>query len=291
MPGDVIFINGKNKSAFWSGFIQRALFDHGRLHRPWFSHVAIALDDRIAYEASPSTFETWSESDLPLGVRLILMIDLLVAAKDVVVLRSPQASTIPPDEFKISSPHVAGLYGGAYSLFSLKKEAENLIPIFAKAVPDKYFEKSTAPDEIAKMLIEDPNFWKDLKEHMPKDVVAQTSRHFFCSQLVLEILVHAGLLKDAKELKEITPSSLYDKLIDDRWTDVSDSDYAPAATEWRKLSKSTWQASYLEDVGIAKYWHNYTYVGSALLLARKRVNDVNDHLDDLGDKFAKLSGR
>jgi hypothetical protein len=53
-PGDVIFVYSPTVNSCLSCLVQRFKLTSGDRSGPWFSHVAIALDEDTAFEASPT---------------------------------------------------------------------------------------------------------------------------------------------------------------------------------------------------------------------------------------------
>ena len=314
-PGDVVFINGKGKLPFWSGLLQRTIFKRKNPDGPAFSHVAVVLNDKLAYEASPHGFPlatyidevmdnispptepppeavTWSGCKLPIGIRPILLIDLFVESQDYCVLRHPDREP-NADHFDLTKKHLADLLGGSYSLNPIKKEAEQLIPMLSWDHVSEYAQKQLAkiqsnPDQIREFL-KDSTIWEELKAHLPSSAVQGTFRNFFCSQLVLEVLRRAGLIQSTEGLENVTPSSLYDLLVEQDWLEVEVISYGDAVRGWLKQSPTEHQGRYYAALGNARYWHNQLYEGSMIELLSATMNKFSEKLKKDAERLHSIS--
>jgi hypothetical protein len=288
--GDVIFILSGEKLSHLSCLLQRALFDTERVAGPWFSHAAIVLNDSIALEAStlPDSNDppTWSRVQLGQGVRLILLPDLLIPAKKRVVLRHPKAAAIPLSEFEMSSPHIAGWYGSEYSIRTLRESAETAAPLLAKIVPPSWFDWSSPPDDLATKLGLDPDFRAKVAQTLPAYQFAFQTRSFFCSQLVVVLLWHAGLLDQRFQFERLTPSGLFDVLHRDNWADVTGTDYGDEALEaWSRSNRLDWEIRYLQDIGYIQSRRNHYVNAVTVEVLEDMLGNFSEHLDNTIDRL------
>jgi hypothetical protein len=131
------------------------------------------------------------------GARLILLPDLLIQAHKRVVLRHPKAHELPPTEFDTASADIALKYGSEYSIERLRTSFEDVFPKIAGALPESVYTaikmKAAAPaDDFVKLLKEDEEFWREIDRVLPAGGVG---RDFFCSHLVVRLLLHAKLFR------------------------------------------------------------------------------------------------
>ena len=314
-PGDVVFVYGEGKLPFWSGLLQRTIFKRKNPDGPSFSHVAVVLNDKLAYEASPHGFPlatytaevvdkvspptdpppgavTWSGSKLPIGIRPILLIDLFVGSKDQCVLRHPGQEP-NAEHFDLTKKHLADLLGGSYSLNPLKQEAEQLLPMLSWDRVSEYAQKRLAsiqanPDQIREVL-KDSRVWEELKAHLPSSAVEGTFRDFFCSQLVLEVLRRAGLVQSTEGLENVTPGSLYDLLVEQDWLEVDATTYGDVVRGWLKQSPTEHQGRYYAALGTARYWHNHLYESSMIELLGATMNKFSEKLKSDAERLHRIS--
>jgi hypothetical protein len=355
-PGDVIFVCFPKVESYLSCVIQRKMtVDNPR--GPGFSHVAIALDEKVAFEASPThgpdrSDETHEWSGVPhiviggrqnvkldphfqqlldgtlsggsppaketpdnseeahprnqqsrldddpdadnvskprwnQGARLILLPDLLIPAKKTAVLRHPNADRVPASEFDLTSVHIARMYGSPYSIEKLRTSFEHLLPKLARLVPERACQliltKAKAPpDDFAKLLMDNEEFKESIEKSLPGPSLTNA---FFCSQLVVAMLLHAGLLQEQPQLSNITPCGLFDLLKGMGWVDVTESDYGNDAIEaWKGSNKVRWQTNYYFAVGRAIYFRMHHLTMAGLDAAQRR-------LDDFGGELGNIIGR
>ena len=231
-PGDVIFLYGGDKLSFWSGFFQRGLFDHGRVVKPWFSHVAVVLNKEFAYEATPHSSVSSSGCALPEGVRLVPIADLVDDSHKILILRSPSGVIPSTDAFELRNAHIAGLYGATYSIYSLKRSAEEQISTLLKRVPDGPFKTKGTADAFVQIFREKPDALDRIKAYLPPELIEHIGQDYFCSQLVMDVLLHAGMLGPADKRSPITPCGLHDLLIEKQWVDVQESAYGNVKKDW-----------------------------------------------------------
>ena len=101
--------------------------------------------------------------------------------------------------------------------------------------------KAAAPaDDFLKLLEEDEAFWREIDRVLPAGGVG---REFFCSHLVARLLLHAKLLEEHAGDRDIMPCELFDRLLRDGWTDVTEMDGAtgpclPGSSLIRPIGKS-----------------------------------------------------
>ena len=284
-PGDVIFIYSSGKESVISGFVQRVIFPSDNILGPWFSHVAIALSDQIAFEASTPAAEddppTWSGVTPEGGARLILLPDLLIPAKRRAILRHPHAATIAQSKFDMSSRHIAGLYGSSYAIQALRESFEEAVPILAKLIPASQFDWFAPADRIAEDLRGNPEFKAKILEKLGDGSFASVNHSFFCSQFVMKILGYLGLFDENEADRNITPCALYDRLITQEWIDVTGTDYPDEVIgNWVPRSKSDWQTTYTSALASIKFWRAKYPESAALEILSDTFRHQSNKLDD-----------
>jgi hypothetical protein len=302
-PADVIFVYSKGKDAFLNVALQKWIFDKERDHGPWFSHVALALNDRLGLEAStaPSDADepTWSGVELKEGVRLILLPDLLIPSRDWRVLRNAKASELAKDALEIKQPYISGVYESEYSIEAFQEYAANSASLIA-GVSDIFGfgdDWTSAPNDVAAKVGQD--FRNRVLRDFPDHEFSFESRNFYCSKLVIAILGVVGLLPDRDVDARVTPSALFDELKGMGWDDVTDGSYPEDQVQgWDATSKVPWQTDYFDGVGQAQFWSNHEafdelwrIVEKQFAHADRRIQAYLDLLDDLRNGPQKADPR
>jgi hypothetical protein len=295
LPGDVIFVVSEGKDALFNIGMQQWIFDKGRKHGPWFSHVAVALDDRLALEASTAPSEdalpTWSGVSLKGGVRLILLPDLLIHATERRVLRSPKATEITKDTLDIKQPYIAGLYGSEFSIKVFKEYAEKVAPLLT-GLSDLLGHSqgwTSIPDDVASKVGED--FRTKVLKDSPYYKFAFEARTFYCAELVIAILGIVGLLPERFAKARITPSVLFDELETTGWTDATEKDFSDSAIHgWAESGKVPWQTAYFNGVGCAQFWRNHYAFEEIWKLIEIAFGQAAKRLEGYTDLLNRLRG-
>lgn len=280
-PGDVVLIYSGNKSSFCSGFLQRALLDGGCFDKPWFSHAAIVLDSVFGYEACPKASISRSGCKLPAGVRLIPLADLIIDAPSVVILRHPAMPLSAAQAFEFDSPNIASLYGAAYSIFSLKKSAEERLPLLVKAIPDRFFFANVDPDAFTQMCLERPDVLENLKDYLPRELTARLGRDYFCSHLVVEVLLHAGLVEVGWDAPPSTPCGLYDLLKEKKWVEVQNTDYGEVIGNWISKPLIAQRTQYHLQSNLMELWR-------FIVTSRSIFSEWQDDPDEASETNLKI---
>jgi hypothetical protein len=341
-PGDVIFVYSRSIASYASCVIQWWKLPKERRKGVWFSHVAIALNDVVAFEASPihgaasdvDESSTWSRvprtvvptegharfsplfgepadieipanednSEEPIpgigkkrlneGARLILLPDLLIPARRRVVLRHPKAHELSPAEFDTASAHIALKYGSEYSIERLRTSFEEVFPRIAGALPEPVYtflkKKAAAPaDDFVKLLEEDEEFWKEIDRVLPAGGVG---RDFFCSHVVARLLLHAKLLQEQPGDRNIMPSELFDRLIRDGWSDVTQTDYSDRAmSAWEQSDKNNWRIRYYEQIGTIANFRMLHMQKAGIELSEEKLDAAHKYLDDTARRLRGIA--
>ena len=289
-PGDMVFTFSGTRDAVGSCLIQRSLF--ADWWGPWYSHVAVVVNQRSAIEASSEPAEhetTWSGVTLkPNGVRLQLLPDLIFSAKSFTVLRHPNAAEAA-SHFLIQAPQVSALYGSGYSTSALIAAAKDANAIAARFVSESFFDWRGKPDKIAQELRNKPQIRADIQKHLPTGDRFSVNNDYFCSQLAGVLLFGAKLIEKNPGL--ITPCALYDQLTTCGWRDVSQSDYGPRTQEdWKRKPLISWQDAYDFDTGAAATFRNNAFISGYLGASNERLNDFKSSLDAVNRKLSKMRG-
>ena len=283
--GDVVFTYSGGLEATGSCILQRIIF--AKSFGPWFSHVAVALSDSMAIEAtvlSSASSAAWTGAKLENGVRLQLIPDLLTESQHWRVLRHPGA-TPTAAQLDVDSPDIAVLVGSGYSTAPLIAAAKQTGGVLAQLVPQGRFDWNAPPDAIACCLRDDPQLCKDLTAHLSATTISSLTDDYFCSQLVGYLLARVGLLDSCPGV--ITPCELYDQLRHGEWADVSESDYeVPTASWWRGTLKKEWEIRYLNILGVTKFRRQHVATMGLLGVAGDKTLAFRDRLDAIGRAFA-----
>jgi hypothetical protein len=297
--GDVIFIRSDDKQGLGSCLCQILVDPHATFTGRWFTHVAIALDDSVALEAStaPEPDETsWSGIALEEGVRLILLPDLMIPAPDRAVLRHPRGVEVSPAAFDLSSPFMAGLYGSQYSIAALKRSAEQQLgPVLHHLKSESWFDWSSTPADLATKMGLDATFRQKIHQTLPSFTFGFQSRTFFCSELVAVLLTHVGLMHVGPNVSTLTPSGLFAYLQNvgrtpqERWVDVTASDYSDAFIKrWSDVMQSTWEAAYSERLAALRAGQYHHAAGETRVAATAMVEKISTALSEYNEKRKAL---
>jgi hypothetical protein len=306
--GDVIFVYKPALTACLNCLVQsRINSDLGTPVSRWFSHVAIVLNEQVAFEATPTPSpkhnnDSWSGAPhvvegkeiapnkkmmLNEGARLVLLPDLLYGATRRAVLRCPSSSPIPPNDFDLTAEHIGLMYGSQYSLSALRQSFEASLPVIAKSMSKPVVElidqiASSAADEFAKLLQDNNYFSSEIQRVLGTNPI----RQFFCSQLVVAMLLHAKLIQNKPGLKNITPFGLFELLVTNGWQDVSDTDYSDDAIQnWLQGDKTVWEIRYLTAVGTISHFRMVHLNKAATTAAQMAFAAATNHLDQIIDRL------
>jgi hypothetical protein len=294
---DVIFVYSSGKDGYLNVELQRSIFDKGRdKEQPWFSHVALALDSEIAFEAStgPEADDppTWSGSLLRGGVRFTPIPDLLLGVASWRVLRSSKALTLASDALAIPQPYISGLYGSKYSIKVFKDYARDVAPL-RSALADVFrigAGWTSDPADVGHRIGEE--FRQRVLRDFPEHKFTFEERTFYCSDLVRAILSVIGLMSKQDQHARVTPSTLFDLLkADPAWADVTDVDYSRERVEmWRLGSRTSVSSHYDRILMEAGEWRNRHEFDELWPVVTKQIERVNDTLDGMFHKLTRMSG-
>jgi len=227
-----------------------------------------------------------SGCSLPAGVRLVPIADLLDESHKVVILRRPSDLIPSADAFLTRNAHIAGLYGATYSIYSLKECAEEQVSALLKIIPDTPFETKGTPDEFVQLFEKKPGTLELIKAHLPPELVANIGQDYFCSQLVLDILLNSGLLKPDDAQSPTTPCSLFDLLVEKSWTEVQDTSYREVKTNW---SKDYCDIAYRSAVNEIASYKSHLYMMGGLSANIERSQQNLEELKKLDDNLKAFS--
>ena len=253
--GDVIFTATKGLERWASVSVQAKVDPLAAKSPRFFTHVALAVNDFMALEAVPKPTEPdgvidkalskwtagvcdplrtcWSNIELDFGVRPIPIQDIVVGSLkeggNLSVLRSTADVSAAEKLLDLTTREILGQMGSAYDLDPLHKSMETALskaqlalvraaPIWAAPAADLNTLIGLSAEQRAQ-----------LDRWAPGALPDYETRSFFCSQLVPHLLRHAGLLRPGATAANITPSGLYQALLELSWRDVSDADFSPEA--------------------------------------------------------------
>jgi len=294
VPGDVVFAVSRGKDPRLNIALQRWILDPARKHGPWFSHVALVLNDRLALEASTAPAaedKSWSGVELKEGVRLILLPDLLIDAEKACVLRTPAAATLGPDAFSIQKPHISTAYGSEYSINIFADYVRQTAPVIASIADGLGYSTgwTSLPVDAATQVGND--FRTQVLKTFPQHKFSLEARTYYCSELIVAILGIVGLLPAQYANAKLTPSGLYDALLANGWEVVTQEDYSPEALcSWSESDKTPWQTAYYFGIGEAQFWRNHWSFEEMWGAVEKFLVHTNEALDAWKDKFDRLRG-
>jgi hypothetical protein len=293
--GDVIFVYSGGKDGLVNVALQKWVFNKERDYGPWFSHVALALDDQIALETStpPSKDDpqTWSGAQLKGGVRVIAIPDLLFGSKYWRVLRSAEAAKLPKDAFLIPKPYISGLYGSKYSIKVFENYAREVAPLVAAAsdISGHSAGWTSDPTDVAHKIGEE--FRKRVLEDFPNHKFIFKERTFYCSDLVRVILSVLEVVPEQDPQARVTPSSFFDQLKGYGWEDATDQDYSNDAVQAMGLAlKATVKNHYDFVVGEAQYWSGTHGFDELWSVVEKKKDAIDKKLEGYIHQLNRLSG-
>jgi hypothetical protein len=296
LAGDVIFVYSGGKEGFLNVEFQRSIFDKDRNHGPWFSHVALALDSLIAFEASTRPAKddkpTWSEVSLEGGVRFIPVADLLLGATSWRVLRSSNAESLPSGTFSIPQRYISGLYGSEYSIKVFEDYAREVAPLrLALAnITGVSAGWTSDPDDVGHRIGKE--FRQRVLKDYPDHKFTFEERTFYCSDLIRVVLSIVGLIPKQHRDARVTPSAFYDVLeAQAGWKDVTDVDFSKVRVDAlrsdRRESVSAHYEQALIEAGDWRSRHGFTELWD---LVEMTFDRFRTSLDGTTDWLNRISG-
>jgi hypothetical protein len=168
------------------------------------------VDDLIAIEAMPSAEDTdsaWSGVKLVAGARFIPAGDVFTSAAEYQALRPPKSANLT---FDFDQADLAELLGSAYSLKHFR------FPISSKA------------SDVSTFMVGKESR-RAVTNRLPGFQFRHEGAHYFCSQLIVEILIRKSILPRATHLSFVFPIGLYKALSRLGWVDVTTTHYPKTA--------------------------------------------------------------
>jgi hypothetical protein len=225
-PGDVLFHCGGKKERLKSGSGQLVIDKKARTGlwdrtTQWFTHVSLVIRNSLVLEAMPSggasdPVDEFREGGVRLRTLERHLLELADADEGFSVLRSPQARARDADVFHLDSLDLVSIIGSGYSIKHLVDPKYMELLTKLTSAPSEWSATNTNLLTGTEISVE---FLSALKQKYGYEFPFQ-AREFFCSELVAFLLKKADLV--SSDLRDtITPTGLWQTLLESGWNDVT----------------------------------------------------------------------
>lgn len=293
--GDVLFVLSGSKWSLGSCAAQVIVDGAARVHGPWFSHVAVALDDRLAIEATtaPEADDAWW-SGIPqeAGVRLVTLPDLFLPTTQRSVLRRPAHLSWPAGALDPTVAPLLEWYGSRYALDELQQTAVDTQSVGTRALQLLGMDFSTwtshASDLATRMGVDD-SLRQRVADQCPS-VCLPESRTFYCSQLAGDLLTHAGLAA-SDVVRTLTPTGLHHTLQRLGWRDVTEECCGESQlAAWREGRTTPWEMAYYDQRQFIAMAQTGLSNELAIRALKDHFKSVRDFLDETQRDLDRMRG-